>query len=67
MSRLSIKYGSLDVSQTYEPLRLFTGIALLLLLTDDSAYIVQTGSGVHPTFYPIGTGGYFPESKATGA
>jgi hypothetical protein len=22
--------------------------------------VVQTGSGVHPTFYPIGTGGLFP-------
>jgi len=25
---------------------------------------VQTGSGAHPTCYPVGTGGSFPESKA---
>jgi hypothetical protein len=30
-------------------------------------YVVQTGSGVHPTSYPMGTGGYFPGDKATGA
>jgi hypothetical protein len=30
-------------------------------------HVVQTGSGVHPTTYPIGTGGYFPGGKATGA
>jgi hypothetical protein len=23
-------------------------------------YIVQTGSGVHPTSYKMGTGGFFP-------
>jgi hypothetical protein len=27
---------------------------------------VQTGSGVHPASYPMGTGGYFPGSKAAG-
>jgi hypothetical protein len=27
----------------------------------------QTGSGVHPTSYPMGTGGSFPGSKAAGA
>jgi hypothetical protein len=30
-------------------------------------YRVQTGSGVHPTSYPIGTGVSFPGGKAAGA
>jgi hypothetical protein len=34
-------------------------------------YRVQTGSGAHPTIYPVGTGGGegspFPEGKATEA
>jgi hypothetical protein len=29
--------------------------------------IVQTGSEVHPTAYPMGTGGSFPGGKAAGA
>jgi hypothetical protein len=29
--------------------------------------IVQTGSGAHPTSYPIGNGGSFPGSKTDGA
>jgi hypothetical protein len=29
--------------------------------------VVQTGSGVHPTFYPMGNGGSFPGCKAAGA
>jgi hypothetical protein len=29
-----------------------------------SSPCVQTGSGVHPASYPIGTGGSFPGSKA---
>jgi hypothetical protein len=28
---------------------------------------VQTGFGVHPTSYPMGTGGSFPRGKAAGA
>jgi hypothetical protein len=28
--------------------------------------IVQTGSEVHPTTYPMGTEGYFPCGKAAG-
>jgi hypothetical protein len=28
---------------------------------------VQTGSGIHPTSYPLDTGGYFPGSKMAGA
>jgi hypothetical protein len=28
---------------------------------------VQTGSGVHPTSYPMGIGGSFPGAKAAGA
>jgi hypothetical protein len=30
-------------------------------------HVVKTGSGVHPTSYPIGTGGIFPEGKAAEA
>jgi hypothetical protein len=30
-------------------------------------HVVQTGSGVHPTSYPMGTGGPFPGGKAAGA
>jgi hypothetical protein len=29
-------------------------------------YIVQTGSGVHPTSYPMDTGGSYPEVKRQG-
>jgi hypothetical protein len=29
-----------------------------------SSLCVQTGSGVHPAFYPMGTGGPFPGGKA---
>jgi hypothetical protein len=29
-------------------------------------HVVQTGSGVHPTTYPVGTEGYFPGGKAAG-
>jgi hypothetical protein len=29
--------------------------------------VVHTGSEVHPTSYPIGTGGSFPGGKAAGA
>jgi hypothetical protein len=29
--------------------------------------VVQTGSGVHSTSYPVGTGGSFPGDKAAGA
>jgi hypothetical protein len=29
-------------------------------------HVVQTGSGVHPISYPIGTGGSFPGGKAVG-
>jgi hypothetical protein len=30
-------------------------------------HVVQTGFGVHPTSYPMGTGGSFPGGKAAGA
>jgi hypothetical protein len=30
-------------------------------------HVVQTGSGFHPTSYPMGTGGSFPGGKAAGA
>jgi hypothetical protein len=30
-------------------------------------YVVQIGSGVHPTSYPMGTGDFFAGGKATGA
>jgi hypothetical protein len=29
-------------------------------------HVVQTGSGVHPTSYPMGTAGSFPEGKRPG-
>jgi hypothetical protein len=29
-------------------------------------HVVQTGSGVHPTSYLVGTGGSFPGGKAAG-
>jgi hypothetical protein len=29
-----------------------------------SSPCVQTGSGAHPAFYPVGTGGSFPGGKA---
>jgi hypothetical protein len=32
-----------------------------------SSLIVQTGSGVHQTYYPMRTGGAFPGGKAAGA
>jgi hypothetical protein len=30
-------------------------------------YVVQTGSEVHPTSYPMGAGGSFPGDKTPGA
>jgi hypothetical protein len=30
-------------------------------------HVVQTGSGVHPASYPMGTGGSLPGGKAAGA
>jgi hypothetical protein len=30
-------------------------------------HIVQTGSRAHPVPYPMGTGGFYPGSKAAGA
>jgi hypothetical protein len=30
-------------------------------------FIEKTGSGVHPTSYPMGTRGYFPRDKAARA
>jgi hypothetical protein len=29
-------------------------------------HVVQTGSGIHPSYYPTDTGGSFPEGKAQG-
>jgi hypothetical protein len=29
-------------------------------------HIVQTGSGIHPTSYPMGTGGFIPGVKQPG-
>jgi hypothetical protein len=31
-----------------------------------SFHVVQTRSGVHPTSYPMGNGGFFPEDEAYG-
>jgi hypothetical protein len=30
-------------------------------------HVFQTGPGVHPTSYPVGTGGTFPGGKEAGA
>jgi hypothetical protein len=30
-------------------------------------HVVQTGSGVHPASYTVGTGGYIPGGKAAGS
>jgi hypothetical protein len=30
-------------------------------------HVIQTGSGVYPTTYPMGTGGSFPGGKAASA
>jgi hypothetical protein len=32
-----------------------------------SLHVVETGYGAHPASYPMGTRGYFPGGKATGA
>jgi hypothetical protein len=32
-----------------------------------TSHVVQTGSGVHPTYYTLGTWGLFPGGKAAGA
>jgi hypothetical protein len=32
-----------------------------------TVHVVQTGSGAHPTSYPMATGGAFPGGKAAGA
>jgi hypothetical protein len=47
------------------------GIATSYWLDDQEVgvrvQIVQTGSEVHPTYYPMGTGGSFSGGKAAGA
>jgi hypothetical protein len=57
----------------------FTNITLLPMPNEGSEFesrwgqelsrlhVVQTGSGAHPTSYPIGTGFSFPGGKAAGA
>jgi hypothetical protein len=30
-------------------------------------HTIQTSSGAHPAFYPVGTGGYLPQGKVAGA
>jgi len=35
----------------------------ILNTCESNCHNVQTGSGVHPAFYLIGNGGYFPGSK----
>jgi hypothetical protein len=40
--------------------------ATSVIVTNPTHYIFQTGSAVHPTSYPMGTGGSFPEGKAAG-
>jgi hypothetical protein len=49
------------------------GIATIYGLDDGQGqefsllHAVQTGYGVHPTSYPMGTAGYFPGVKEAGA
>jgi hypothetical protein len=33
---------------------------------DFSLYVVQTGSGPHPAYYPMDTWGFIPDGKAAG-
>jgi hypothetical protein len=42
------------------------GVRVLLGSRFFFLHLVQTGSGVHPTSYPMGNGGYFPGGKAAG-
>jgi hypothetical protein len=42
------------------------GRGLILGMDISFLHSVGTGSGVHPASYPMGTGGFFPESKAAG-
>jgi hypothetical protein len=42
------------------------GIASAYGLDDGGVHIVQTGSGVYPTSYSMGTGGSFHEGNAAG-
>jgi hypothetical protein len=56
-SALPILYGPRQRSRYSDWLR--AGRSLL--------HVVQTGSGVHPTSYPMGTAGSFPSGKAARA
>jgi hypothetical protein len=42
-------------------------IGLICLMIGTSGALLQTGLGVHPTSYPMGTGGSFAGGKAVDA
>jgi hypothetical protein len=42
------------------------GVRVPLVSRISLLHLVQTGSEVHPTSYPMGTGGTFPGDKAAG-
>jgi hypothetical protein len=63
---LNIRGSSVSIVTRLQPgrlgVRFLVGVGIISLL-----HHVQTGSGAHPTSYPMCTGGYFPRSKALGA
>jgi hypothetical protein len=72
-SRYSLQYSVLKAEIAQSAQRLATGWTIKGSKSDSRwrqefsiLHVVQTGSGAHPAFYPIGTGGSFFEDKATG-
>jgi hypothetical protein len=43
------------------------GVRVLVGASFFPLHVVQAGSGAHPVFYPIGTGGCFPGDQAVEA
>jgi hypothetical protein len=43
------------------------GLGVRILVVKTFLHVVQTGSGAHPTSYPMGTFSSFPRGKAAGA
>jgi hypothetical protein len=59
-NREQVLLSTVQIRRTYKHLIPYTVTFSLL-------QVVQTGSGVRPTSYPMAAGGYFPWGKATGA